>query len=74
MKHNKALGQISFLIKLLTDRDEFVRSRVQEQLIDLGEDTLPFLEIAVRGGDDDLRIQANSVLQSILSHKLAQKL
>ena len=73
MKNNKALGQISFLIKLLTDRDEFVRSRVQEQLIDLGEDALPFLEIAVRGGDDDLRIQANAVLQSILPQKLAEK-
>ena len=73
MKHNKALGQISFLIKLLTDRDEFVRSRVQEQLIDLGEDALPFLEIAVRGGDDDLRIQANAVIQSILPQKLAEK-
>ena len=73
MKHNKALGQISFLIKLLTDRDEFVRNRVQEQLIDLGEDALPFLEIAVRGGDDDLRIQANAVIQSILPQKLAEK-
>ena len=73
MKNNKALGQISFLIKLLTDRDEFVRSRVQEQLIDLGEDALPFLEIAVRGGDDDLRIQANAVIQSILPQKLAEK-
>ena len=73
MKHNKALGQISFLIKLLTDRDEFVRNRVQEQLIDLGEDALPFLEIAVRGGDDDLRIQANALIQSILPQKLAEK-
>jgi regulator of sirC expression with transglutaminase-like and TPR domain len=73
MKHNKALGQISFLIKLLTDRDEFIRNRVQEQLIDLGEDALPFLEIAVRGGDDDLRIQANAVIQSILPQKLAEK-
>jgi regulator of sirC expression with transglutaminase-like and TPR domain len=73
MKHNKALGQISFLIKLLTDRDEFVRSRVQEQLIDLGEDALPFLEIAIRSGDDDLRIQANAVIQSILPQKLAEK-
>ena len=73
MKHNKALGQISFLIKLLTDRDEFVRNRVKEQLIDLGEDALPFLEIAVRGGDDALRIQANAVIQSILPQKLAEK-
>jgi regulator of sirC expression with transglutaminase-like and TPR domain len=73
MKHNKALGQISFLIKLLTDRDEFVRNRVQEQLIDLGEDAIPFLEIAVRGGDDDLRIQANAVIEGILPQKLAEK-
>ena len=73
MEPNKALGQISSLIKLLTDRDEFVRRRVHDQLVELGEDALPFLEMAIRGEDDALRIQANAVIQNILPHKLAEK-
>jgi HEAT repeat protein len=73
MELNKALGQISSLIKLLTDRDEFVRSRVRDQLVKLGEDALPFLDIATRGDDDALRIQANAVIQNILPQKLAKK-
>ena len=48
MSNQKALGQISYLIQLLTDRDEFVRQKVRTQLIELGEDALPFLEMAVR--------------------------
>lgn len=73
MEKNKALGQISSLIKLLTDRDEFVRNKVREQLVELGEDALPFLEMATRGDDESLRIQAQWVIQSILPHKLAEK-
>ncbi|MBT5470852.1 MAG: hypothetical protein HOK41_09635 [Nitrospina sp.] len=73
METNKALGQISSLIKLLTDRDEFVRDRVRDQLVELGEDALPFLEIAVRGEDERLRIQANTVIQFILPKKLGEK-
>ena len=73
MKQNKGLGQISSLIQLLTDRDEFVRSRVRDQLVELGEDALPFLEIATRGEDESLRIQAQLVIQDILPNKLAEK-
>lgn len=73
MEQNKALGQISSLIKLLTDRDEFVRTRVRDQLVELGEDALPFLEIATRGEDESLRIQAQWVIQNILPYKLAEK-
>jgi len=73
MEQNKALGQISSLIKLLTDRDEFVRNRVRDQLVELGEDALPFLEMATRGEDESLRIQAHLVIQNILPHKLAEK-
>ena len=73
MEQDKGLGQISSLIKLLTDRDEFVRSRVRDQLVELGEDALPFLEIATRGEDEALRIQAQLVIQNILPNKLAEK-
>lgn len=73
MDHNKALGQISYLIQLLTDRDEFVRNRVREQLVELGEDALPFLEMATRSEEGPLRIQAQSVIHAILPKKLAEK-
>ena len=73
MEQKKALGQISSLIKLLTDRDEFVKNRVCDQLVELGEDALPFLEMATRGEDESLRIQAHLVIQNILPHKLAEK-
>ena len=51
MNDQNTLGQISYLIQLLTDRDEFVRQKVSAQLIELGEDALPFLEIATRRED-----------------------
>ena len=73
MKENKGLSQISSLIQLLTDRDEFIRSRIREKLVELGEDALPFLEIAARGEDESLRIQAHLVIQDILPKKLAEK-
>ena len=73
MKKNKAQGQISYLIRLLTDRDEFVRRRVQDQLLELGEDALPFLEMATRGEDESLRIQAHLVIKNILPKKLGEK-
>lgn len=73
MNNQKALGQISYLIQLLTDRDELVRQKVGEQLIELGEDALPFLEIAVRSEDIPLRIQAQKVISAIFPIKLGEK-
>ena len=70
MEQKKGLGQISFLIQLLTDRDEFVQTRVRNQLVELGEDALPFLEIATRGEDEWLRIQAHLVIENILDNIL----
>ena len=69
MEQNKAQGQISYLIRLLTDRDEFVRNKVRDQLVELGEDALPFLEMATRGEDKSLRIQAHHVIKNILPKK-----
>jgi regulator of sirC expression with transglutaminase-like and TPR domain len=73
MSNQKALGQISHLIQLLTDRDEFVRQKVREQLITLGEDALPFLEMAVRSEEVPLRIQAQEVISAIFPIKLGEK-
>ncbi|MBT3367577.1 MAG: hypothetical protein HN472_14110 [Nitrospina sp.] len=73
MKNQKALGQISHLIQLLTDRDDFVRQKVREQLIELGEDALPFLEMAVRSEEVPLRIQAQEIINAIFPIKLGEK-
>lgn len=73
MKNQKALGQISYLIQLLTDRDEFVREKVRLQLTELGEDALPFLEMAIRGEDVALRVQAQGVINAIFPKKLREK-
>ncbi len=73
MSNQKALGQISYLIQLLTDRDEFVREKVRLQLIELGEDALPFLEMAVRREDAPLRVQAQEVISAISPKKLGEK-
>ncbi len=73
MSDQKALGQISYLIQLLTDRDAFVREKVRHQLIELGEDALPFLEMAVRSEDTPLRVQAQEVISAIFPKKLGEK-
>ena len=44
MSSNPEKSQLSHLIRLIDDRDEFVRKRVREQIIKLGEDAIPFLE------------------------------
>ena len=73
MSNQKAKGQISYLIQLLTDRDEFVREKVRLQLIELGEDALPFLEMAVRSEDIALRNHAQGVINAIFPKKLGEK-
>jgi len=69
----KENNQISSLIRLLDDQDEFVRSRVRDQLIQIGEDTLPFLEMAVRTENPTLRVIAGEIIQSIYPKQLEEK-
>ncbi len=66
-------NQISYLIRLLDDRDEFVRSRVRDQLMQIGEDALPFLEIAVRKENPTLRAMAGEIIQAIFPQQLGEK-
>ncbi len=73
MNNQKSLGQISYLIQLLTDRDALIRQKVRDQLIDFGEDALPFLEMAVREEEGPLRIQAQEVIGAIFPKKLGEK-
>jgi regulator of sirC expression with transglutaminase-like and TPR domain len=66
-------NRISNLIRLLDDRDEFVRSRVRDQLIETGEDALPFLEMAVRTENPVLRRMAAEIIQAIFPKQLGGK-
>ena len=63
-------SQISHLIRLIDDRDEFVRNRVRDQLIQLGEDAIPFLEIAVRTEKPAVKALAQEVIRAIFPKQL----
>ena len=73
MSAPKDNNQISHLIRLLDDRDEFVRSKVRDQLIQIGEDALPFLEMATRTENPSLRTIASGVIQAIYPKQLGGK-
>lgn len=66
-------NQIDFLIQLLADRDAFVLEKVREQILSLGEDALPFLEIAARKEDLGIRPQALDLITRLLPKRLGRK-
>ena len=66
-------SQISHLIKLLDDRDDFVHTRVREELIALGEDALPFLHIASGGENPVIRVSAQEIARAIFPKQLEEK-
>ena len=73
MPSNPEKNQITHLIRLIDDRDEFVRKRVREQLIKLGEDAIPFLEMAAK--TENLKIQriASEIIQAIIPRQLLRQ-
>ena len=73
MIEDRPKGQISHLIRLIDDRDEFVRSRVRDQLVGLGADALPFLEIAANGENPEVRLQAHEIIKAIQPRQLGDK-
>ncbi len=64
--------QISSLIRLLDDRDAFVTDRVGDRLVELGEEAVPFLEIASRGENQTLKSRALEILDRIAPRQLAE--
>ncbi len=66
-------NSISHLIRLMDDADSYVRSRVHEQLIHIGEDALPFLEMAAREENPKRRSIARNLIHAIHPQKLAEK-
>ena len=73
MPPNSDKKQISYLIRLIDDRDEFVRKRVREELIKCGEDVIPFLEIAARTECHEVQSIASEIIQAILPIKLLRQ-
>lgn len=73
METQQAPSEISFLIRLLDDRDTFVRDRVSDRLLELGPEAAPFLEIASREENLQLRVQAKELLRKIAPKKLAEQ-
>jgi regulator of sirC expression with transglutaminase-like and TPR domain len=67
-------NEISSLIRLIDDEDDFVWSRVREKLISLGEDVLPFLDIAVRDENLVLRRRAIQIINAILPNQIGEKI
>lgn len=65
--------EISSLIRLLDDPDEFVLSRVRDRLIELGGDAVPFLEIASKEENPVLRARIQEVLKKIAPQQLAER-
>lgn len=66
-------NRISHLIRLADDRDEFVRDKVRDQLVQIGKDALPFLEIAVKTENPSQRRILNEIIQAILPEQLGEK-
>jgi len=64
--------EISSLIRLLDDRDSFVSDRVGDRLVELGEESVPFLEIASRGENQTLKSRALEILNRIAPRQLAE--
>jgi len=65
--------QISHLIRLIDDRDEFVRTRVRDQLVEIGEDAIPFLEIAAKTENSEIKSKALEVIQAIIPKQLQKQ-
>ncbi len=57
----------------MDDRDETIRDSVKTQLVQIGEDAIPFLEIAARDEDLRKRSQAQVVLKEIFPIQLGEK-
>ena len=58
---------------MIDDRDEFVRNRVKDQLIEIGEDAIPFLEIAAKTENLQVKSKALEVIEAIIPKQLLKK-
>ena len=66
-------NQISHLIRLIDDRDEYIRKQVQNQLVEIGEDAIPFLEIAAKSENTLIKSATLEAIQAIIPKQLQNK-
>lgn len=66
-------AEISSLIRLMDDRDAFVRERVQDRLVELGAEALPFLETARSEENVTLRTEIAEVMRRIEPRLIAEE-
>ncbi|PIQ97748.1 MAG: hypothetical protein COV67_02595 [Nitrospinae bacterium CG11_big_fil_rev_8_21_14_0_20_56_8] len=66
-------SRISSLIRLIDDRDEFVRSRVRDKLIEIGEDALPFLHLAANEEKPLKSAQVREIIQAIFPKQIGEQ-
>lgn len=73
MRKPNTENQIAHLIKLIDDRDDFVRIRAKEHLVELGQDALPFLGIAAKDEKPTTRAIARDIIQAVNTRQLEDK-
>ncbi len=66
-------SEIFSLIRLLEDRDPDIRDKVSQRLIELGTDAIPFLEMAQREENLNLRFHIENILKRIAPRQIAEK-
>ncbi len=73
METSSENSEIFSLIRLLEDRDPEIREKVSQRLIDLGTDAIPFLEMAQREENLNLRFHILNILKKIAPQQIAEK-
>jgi len=66
--------KIHLLIRLLDDRNGEIRAKIHSELVAMGEDAEPFLEIALRSENLRLRSEAERALRALAPQKIENKL
>ncbi len=65
--------QISSLIRLLNDPDEFTWKQVKSRLLEIGQDAIPFLQLALQEEDVLTRKRALQALEMLHPQKIREK-
>jgi len=73
MEKNFADKEISSLIRLMDDEDDFVWSKVRDRLVALGADARPFIELAARDENLTRRRRALHILQALRPSQIGEK-
>ncbi len=73
MEKKIADNEITSLIRLMDDEDDFVWTSVRARLVALGEDALPFLALAMRDENLVRRRRALNIMQAVRPGQIGEK-